>query len=512
VVRLACVSVPDLSLQILLRDHRDALDSPIAVVDRDSPQGTILWVNASAKRNCIRPGMRYAEGLSVAPTLRAGVVGPGTLEAALGRLTECMAGFSPQVEPASDFPGIFWLNVAGLTPLYPSLEVWARSLRGRISDLGFHANVVVGFSRFGTYAVAREQAGLSSSRRESVRETIRVFEDSFQEAEAAKRVPLDCLDLGTGLREFLAKLGVTTVGTFLRLPPAGLHQRLGSEAHRLHRLASGEQRVPLQPVMAEDPVEAKTILDEGIVDVLHLLTRIRHLLGPMLEALASKKRAITTLHVLLALDTREHRIETIQPAAPTLDATVLLELVQLRLHGSRLPAGVVEIELRVQTTEASQVQIQMFTAGDSSRHKPEAGARALARLRAELGDDAIVHAKLHEGHLPEASFRLEPWNGGTGLARPHPRRVALRSLIRRMYSRPIPLPSRPSSERNENWLLHDLECGPVIGLLGPYVVSGGWWLRSVHRDYHYIETQRGDLLWSYYDRARRRWFLQGRVE
>jgi protein ImuB len=66
-----------------------------------------------------------------------------------------MAEFSPQVEPASDFPGIFWLNVAGLTPLYPSLEVWARSLRGRISDLGFHANVVVGFSRFGTYAVAR---------------------------------------------------------------------------------------------------------------------------------------------------------------------------------------------------------------------------------------------------------------------------------------------------------------------------------------------------------------------
>jgi protein ImuB len=47
---------------------------------------------------------------------------------------------------------------------------------------------------------------------------------------------------------------------------------------------------------------------------------------------------------------------------------------------------------------------------------------------------------------------------------------------------------------------------------GPYIVSGGWWNRSIHREYHFAETQKGELLWIFYDRSRRRWFLQGNVE
>jgi protein ImuB len=34
----------------------------------------------------------------------------------------------------------------------------------------------------------------------------------------------------------------------------------------------------------------------------------------------------------------------------------------------------------------------------------------------------------------------------------------------------------------------------------------------VHREYHFAETHRGDCLWVYYDRARRRWFQHGAVE
>ena len=61
-------------------------------------------------------------------------------------------------------------------------------------------------------------------------------------------------------------------------------------------------------------------------------------------------------------------------------------------------------------------------------------------------------------------------------------------------------------------MLRDLKQGPVVRVLGPYVVSGGWWRKSVHREYHYAETQKGELLWVFYDRGQRRWFLQGRVE
>jgi len=34
----------------------------------------------------------------------------------------------------------------------------------------------------------------------------------------------------------------------------------------------------------------------------------------------------------------------------------------------------------------------------------------------------------------------------------------------------------------------------------------------VHREYYFAETRRGNLLWVYHDRLRRRWFLHGVVE
>jgi protein ImuB len=48
--------------------------------------------------------------------------------------------------------------------------------------------------------------------------------------------------------------------------------------------------------------------------------------------------------------------------------------------------------------------------------------------------------------------------------------------------------------------------------VGPYIVSGGWWRRPVHREYHFARTRNGEIFWIYYDRFRRQWFLQGAVE
>jgi protein ImuB len=52
----------------------------------------------------------------------------------------------------------------------------------------------------------------------------------------------------------------------------------------------------------------------------------------------------------------------------------------------------------------------------------------------------------------------------------------------------------------------------VVRRFGPHRISGGWWARTVERDYWYVETQRGDLLWIFYDRPRRRWFLHAEVD
>jgi protein ImuB len=83
--------------------------------------------------------------------------------------------------------------------------------------------------------------------------------------------------------------------------------------------------------------------------------------------------------------------------------------------------------------------------------------------------------------------------------------------VRRVFDKAVQLPARERSEP-DGWLIRGLEQGPAVRLRGPYVVSGGWWVREVHREYYFVETQRGDVLWIYYDRQRRSWMLQGQID
>ena len=155
-------------------------------------------------------------------------------------------------------------------------------------------------------------------------------------------------------------------------------------------------------------------------------------------------------------------------------------------------------------TRAGQVELL------AERPKRDAAAanRALARIRAEWGEEAVVRARLGEGHLPEAVFHWEPL-AAVAVAAPVAGRPA--QLVRRILDRPVGLAHRPTREP-DGWLIGGLEAGPVMMTSGPYVISGGWWVREIHRDYYFLETRRGDLFWVFYDPKRRRWFLQGKVE
>ena len=201
------------------------------------------------------------------------------------------------------------------------------------------------------------------------------------------------------------------------------------------------------------------------------------------------------------------RADCIKPAAPTLDGRSLLRLVHLRLTGMPPAAPVNAARVWADDVAATREQLAMFA--QRPRRDLRAADEALARLRAELGEDAVVRAVLREGHLPEASFGWERL-AHVVPAQPQPRLV--RPLVRRLHARPQILPPQARQVRDDGWLLSGLEHGAVVRILGPYIVSGGWWTHEQHREYHFAELRRGDCMWVYYDRNRRRWFWQGAVE
>jgi protein ImuB len=297
------------------------------------------------------------------------------------------------------------------------------------------------------------------------------------------------------------------VSALLRLPAEGLLERFGPELHRLHQVAAGDLWSPLRPQAPLDPIRRSVLLDDPESDATGLLFLIKRLLHPMLATLAARGQALAVLDVRLRPDRQEWYAERVHPAAPTLDVVQILDLVRLRLESAGLSAGVIEIELEASGQPATPEQMQLFT--EHRQRDLESGNRALARLRAEFGDDAVVRAVPRKGHLPEARFG---WERLERLQIPRPHRVETRSLIRRVFARPVALPPAPRPSHDDGWLISGVVRGSVADQTGPYIVSGGWWVREVRRDYYFVETRRGELLWVYYDRRRRGWFLHGRVE
>ncbi|MCB9718708.1 MAG: DNA polymerase Y family protein [Myxococcales bacterium] len=509
--RTACIDVPALPLQLLLRREPAWVDAAVVVVTDDRPQAEVLWVNEAASRSRIRPGMSYAAAQSLDAKVRAGVVGPEELDERIDEIVDRLKGFSPRIEAAGrprtpleeveGAPGTFWLDPSGMVPLFTSFEHWGHAIRQALDAMGLRATVVVGFHRFRCRALAR------------VRHGVWVLEDPAIERKAAGEVPLRALTLPAKLRVGLDRLEIRTLGQLLALPAPDLRARFGEAAAYLHTCFS-DGWTPLRPKVLVDPVRTTKQIEPPDDDRVRLVFLIKSMLHDLMVELADRGQAMTALLLHLHLEHAEPHEERLEPARPTLDEPIVIDLVRLRLDATTLSSPVREIELELCGVKASSGQLALFRT--QARRDLDAAERALARLRAWLGPEAVTRSRLRERHLPETSFDWEaistvgfadPKVVGNPLEQELPK-VEPAHLVRRLLSHPLPLPPLPTQEP-EAWLAPP---EAMHSMLGPYRVLAEWWMTMVKRDYHFMETDTGDLLWVFFDRAKQSWCQQGLVD
>lgn len=514
--RAACIDVPELPLQLLLRSEPGWVQEPVVVVADDRPQAEVLWANDIARRSRIQPGMSYAAAQSLEARVRAGVVGPDRIDATIEEIVERLKEFSPRIEAArrpltpseevQGVPGTFWLDPAGMVPLFTSFEHWGHAIRHALEAMGLRSTIVVGFHRFRCRALAR------------VRHGVWVLDDPRAERRATDQVPLRALTMPAKTRKGLDRLEIRTLGQLLALPPHDLRARFGEAAAHLYACAS-DGWAPMRPRELVEPVAQTKSVEPPDDDRSRLLFLVKSMLHDLMVELADRSQAMTSLSLRLRLDHADPHQEELEPAHPTLDELMVTDLVRLRLDALTLDAPVEEIELELRGVRAAPGQLAMFRT--QSRRDLDGAARALARLRAWLGPEAVTRGRLRTGHLPEARFEWEPITtigfafpkarGSGPVTRPETVDIAAADperapphepvcMVRRMLPRPQRIPPLP---------IHDPDDERIVG---SHRVSGGWWNRRIERDYCFVETESGELLWVYYDRERRGWFQQGRME
>ena len=130
----------------------------------------------------------------------------------------------------------------------------------------------------------------------------------------------------------------------------------------------------------------------------------------------------------------------------------------------------------------------------------------------------MVRPAPNESHRPEKEGRWEPVdlmeeltrgttspNGNGNGATPPADRP---SLILRLWPRPRPLDVRIEKGRPGAVML-DGDWRKIKTFGGPERLSGDWWEDHYTREYYRVSTERGDLLWVYYDPRPRAWFWHG---
>jgi protein ImuB len=486
-----CVSVDSLPLQVLLRDHPSWAGEPLAVTREEKPQSPILYLNRAAREKGLAPGMKYSSALSVVPGLRAREVPSDRIEHARELIVRKLFGFTPDVEPCPFDADAFWVSLDGLGSLFPSEARWIECVCAALAAEGFPARVAAGFTRFGTYAIAR-------SRPRSM-----VFASRAEEQALMGRSSIDILPLSPRHKSLLKKLEIRTVQQFVSLPAEQTARRLGKEAGLLRRLILCDDPLPIPSAAVTEKTASRRRLDSPLVDTALLLPHVDELLA--LEGRRAEAQRCVISGVALILRTEDGEITTdlIRPAVPTLKTEVFRRLIELRLSARQLSSGVQDIELRSARTRPSRVQGELFTV---RRRDLEAGARAFAAIRARFGNMAVSSARLRDSYLPERSFSWEP------LERP------LVPVPRAEAQGSAASPDNPAAVRRIFVEQRQVRMSSMSGrgMTGPFAVSGSWW-GSPGRDaaylrHYYFRSSPQGIEWIFVDRIGGAAWLQGELD
>lgn len=346
-------------------------------------------------------------------------------------------------------------------------------------------------------------------------------------------LPLSLLELPGELEETLRVLGFRTAGELAARDRAELESRFGPAGARAHRRAAGEEDELFRPAAPGDPPEVSVELEAGVREVEPLL----FVLGPLLDRLCGEVGrtgwSIRRLLLRLELEGAGHREIVVRPARPTLRRDLLHELCRAGLERSasareggpgRLPAPVAGLVVRAAVRAAPPVrQGDLFRARSRD---PVPATTALSRIRARLGDGAVVAPAPLPYHRPERRTGWEPvpppgdgpaagreTGEGRGPARGGSGKAAEAAVAGVLRLLPEPREVEVRWEDGKPTAAWDGEGKhEIVVAEGPERLSGDWWEDPYRREYYRVATADGELLWVFRECVPGgiwRWWLHG---
>jgi protein ImuB len=211
------------------------------------------------------------------------------------------------------------------------------------------------------------------------------------------------------LISLLRRLGLRSLGAFAELPPADVASRFGADAVLAHRLARGLDPRPPSRRQPPEELSVEIELDPPVDRVDAAAFAARALADRLHRGLSGHGLACTRLGIEARTEQGEELVRVWRCAEPlTPSGTADRVRWQLDAWLTRGGGGAV-LRLRLvpeETVTAGALQLGLW--GDVGASDERAG-RALVRVQAMLGPEAVCTAVLGGGRDPGERVRLVPW-------------------------------------------------------------------------------------------------------
>ncbi|SDA43972.1 protein ImuB [Janthinobacterium sp. 344] len=446
----------------------------------------------------IKPGMRRAGALMLAPQARLHERSPELEAQALQAVALALLQYSPLVAQGEE--ATLLVDVGASLRLFGGVRALCRRIAASLRALGYTGVLSCAPTARGAWLLARAHA--RQARTLSMASLVRRLD----------RLPCAVLPPARPYLDWFEGIGCRTLGQLRHLPRPGLQRRCGAALLDMLDDAHGHSTELFVWIEAPPTFRASLELFDRVEHADALLFGARRLLQQMTGWLCARQFAVERIQFLLA----HERGRVARP--PTVIALALGEAVWrdehlVRLLKERLAQLVLEAPVIGLTLEALQVQPM---APPSDTLFPEPGGtpqerqRLMELLVARLGSENVLQA------VPRADYRPEAANQW------------------------LPLPAKPAGKNAQpdlppglsgmprpGWLLAQpvallmREHRPFYGSPLKMVsvaerIEAGWWGQSQARDYFIAEGLDHAHYWVYRERiagsgedAAPRWFLHG---
>lgn len=399
-VRVLALWSPDWPVTAAARAAGVPLDRPVAVLG----SGRVLVCSAVARTHGVRRGLRRREAQARCPGLA--VLHPDAERDA--RLFEPVVLAVEELAPGVEVvrPGLVALPARGPTRYFGGEQQAAERLVDQVAArTGVECQVGIAEGLFAAVLAARRGVAVTAGDTPAFLGPLGVEElDREPEVDRSELVDL------------LRRLGLRSLGSFGALTPQEVASRFGADAVLAHRLARGlDPRPPMRRFPPEE-LEVGTELDPPVDRVDAAAFAARGLAERLHDALAAHGLSCTRLGIAARTASGEelHRVwRCAEPLTPA--GTVDRVRWQLDAWLARGGSGTLG-HLRLvpeETVAAGALQLGLW--GGVGEADERAG-RALVRVQALLGPDAVVTGVLVGGRDPAERVRLVPW----GDERPEP--------------------------------------------------------------------------------------------